>query len=543
MQKTQPLVRTAPPEVVAGPPLNIVGALLLACLLTALVAIGSGLAARVYPTWRPGYLTAACFLVAVEAALVRYRMRLGRHFELGALRYLAAELFALVVLMRIVALFGAGPTDLAARIEEWVRSPLSSIDGVFMICLAVGALVALLARRGMRELEVLEPRTTARPPETGIAADTLRAAEEGREGQALGYIASRLGWGAVLALLALTAQMVDLSRLGAPGLVLSPAAALAGVVYLICGVLLYSQARLGLLRARWQRDETTVAPAVLRRWRLSSPALVLLVALVGLLLPRSYGDGVVDVVRAVLLALLSIASLIALFFGAVAIGALGLALAIPALILALLSGGFERSTYQPPMLPPLPPPAQEIPRGEPPVAPGVVFWTCVAILAGYAFWTVLRRQEWAVAAAARLRAGILAPLLAWLSGVWAGASSYARAVGEAVAQRLRPPPRRRPAARPRLRQLGPGGLVRYFYAATLERAARSGIWRRRAETPYEYGEKLRANLPEAAEDVDRLTEAYLAAVYAPRPTTPAEAAEARGAWQRLRRALRGRKGA
>jgi hypothetical protein len=393
----------------------------------------------------------------------------------------------------------------------------------------------------MRELAALEPRATPGPRETGIAADTLRAAEEGRESEALGYIASRLGWGAVLALLALTAQMVDLRRLGAPAPVLAPAAGLAGVVYLICGMLLYSRARLGLLRARWQRDEATVAPAVLRRWRAASVGLVLLVVVAGLLLPRSYGEGVVDVARAGMLALLSVVSLLALFFGAIAMGVLGLALTIPALILALLTGGFERSTPQPPVLPPQPPPAAAGPPGEPPLAPGVVFWICVAILAGYALWTVLRRQEWAVAAAQRLRAGLLAPLLAWLGWLWAGAAGYARAVGAAVAERLRPPPPRpRPTPRPRLRRLGPGGLVRYFYAATLERAARGGIGRRRAETPYEYGEKLRGHLPAAADDVDRLTDAYLAATYAPRPTTEAEAAEARGVWRRLRRALRGR---
>jgi hypothetical protein len=272
MQKTQPLARPAPSLAVVGP-LNLAGALLLACLLTALVAIGSGLAVRVLPDWRPGYLTAACFLVAVEAALVRYRMQLGRHFELGALRYLAAELFALVALMRAVSLLSRGPVDLAATVEGWVRAPLSSLDGAFLSCLAVGALVALLARAGMGELAALEPRATPRPRETGIAADTLRAAEEGRESEALGFIASRLGWGAVLALLALTAQMVDLDRFGVPAPALSPAVGLAGVVYLTCGVLLYSRARLGLLRARWQREETAVEPGccgagarAARRW-------------------------------------------------------------------------------------------------------------------------------------------------------------------------------------------------------------------------------------------------------------------------------------
>ncbi|NTU83063.1 MAG: DUF4129 domain-containing protein [Chloroflexales bacterium] len=81
--------------------------------------------------------------------------------------------------------------------------------------------------------------------------------------------------------------------------------------------------------------------------------------------------------------------------------------------------------------------------------------------------------------------------------------------------------------------------MRYFYASTLRRAERVGLGRRRADTPYEYGARLGAQLPDSADEVDQLTEAYLAAAYAPRPTTAEEARQARGLWERLRRRLRG----
>jgi hypothetical protein len=517
-----------------------VGALLLAGLLTALVAIISGLVVRFLPAWHAGYLTAACFLVALEAALVRYRMLSGRHLELGSLRYLAAELFALAALMRAVAVLGQGLVTLPQSLELWVRYPLEALDTPFIICLAVGVVVALLARGGMRELAALEPGPGGRPPEVGIAADTLRAEAENRAGEALRYIASRLGWGALIALVALTAQMIDPRELGAPALPPAPLSPLAGIMYLICAVLLYSRARLGLLRSRWQRDDATVEPAVLQRWRVSSLGLVLAVVAIGILLPRGYGGGVVDVARAGLMTVLQILSLVALFFGAIAMGALGLALTIPALILALF-GGFDTGTVLPPALPQMPTPEPPPPPAEPPLAPGLIFWICMAALAGYALWTVLRRQEWVLAAAARLRAGILAPLLAWLGRLWAGVAGYAQIVGEAIAERLRPAPSQPPPGpeRPRLLRLDPGALVRHFYASVVLRAERGGVSRRRAETPAEYGEKLRAHIPEAADDVDSLTAAYLEAAYGPRPTTPAKANEARGLWQRLRRALRG----
>lgn len=542
MQKSSPLARPAL-SLLAVPPLNLTGALLVAGLLSALVGIFSGLLVRFVPAWRPAYLIVACFVVAIEAALVRYRMLQRRHFEIGALRYLAAELFALAVGMRAVALLSLGPANLMATAQAWVRSPFAALDAVFLGCFFLGLLVAVITRAAMHELGMLDLRSPGPRAEFQIDADFYRAELDARERVAVSRIAAWTGWGGAAALAALAAQAVDVTRLTGPALALPPAVALAGCLYLVCAVLLYSRARLGLLSARWHRDEVAVEPAIAGRWRWFSTALVAVVAILGLLLPSSYGDGVVQLARTAFLALLSIASLTALLLGAVAMGALGIALLVPALLLALIAGGPQvgQPLPPPPLVPPVSRPGERIPT-EPPLAPGVIFWICMAILAAYAIWTVLRRQEWARVVVARLRGGGLAPLLAWLSRAWVGARGYASKVGEAIAERLRRPPAepatpRRP--RPRLGRMAPGERVRYFYTSTLRRAARVGLARRAADTPGEYGVRLRSQLPMAADDIERLTDAYLAAVYAPRPTSPEEAAAARGPWSRLRRSLRG----
>jgi hypothetical protein len=72
------------------------------------------------------------------------------------------------------------------------------------------------------------------------------------------------------------------------------------------------------------------------------------------------------------------------------------------------------------------------------------------------------------------------------------------------------------------------------------RAAEGGIDRRAADTPYEYRARLGEQLPEATEAVDGLTDAYVAAAYAPRPVTPTQASTARRLLGRVRRALRAR---
>lgn len=537
MQKTQPIAGQAAPAG-AAPPLNLAGTILLAALTTALVALASGVVVRLLPWWRPAYLVAACFLVAVEAALVRYRMREGRHLSVGAVPYLAAELFALVALTRAVASLSVGPAA-APDLELWLRSPLAAIDIPFVSCLLAGLACAVVVRLGLGELANIEPPMGPIRTEHALDAEIFRARAESDERDAVARLASGLGWGGALALVAIVIQLADLRPWGGSAGSLPPAMALAGMVYLGAGVLLYSRARLSQLQARWRRDDAPTEPGVARRWRRQSLLLVLAAVAIGLALPRSYGAGAFEAARTGALAAVNLLGLAALALGLLAMGALGIALTIPALLLALL-GGAERTSgpiapVEPP--PPPPPPAPV----EPPLAPGVVFWACMALLAGYALWTVLRRQAWAVAAYARLRAGVLAPLAAWLRGLWGGAAGYARKVGGAVAERLRrhePPP---PAARPRLslRRLAPGERVRYFYASTVRRAERGGLGRRPADTPYEYGARLREGLPDAAEDVDQLTEAYLAAAYAPRPTTPAEAQRARGPWERLKRRLRG----
>lgn len=537
MDETQPTAARA----AAAPPLNLAGMLLLATMATALVALVSGAAVRALPFWRPAYLVAACFIVAVEAALVRYRMREGRHLSVGALPYLAAELFALVVLMRVVASLSMGGAALPA-LEGWLRSPLSAIDLPFVVCLLAGLACAVVVRMGLFELELLEPPGGPIMTEHALDAEILRARAEAEERDSLGRLANGAAWGGVLALLALAAQLIDLRPWGGAAGHLPPILGLAGVVYLGCGALLYSRARLLVLRARWERDGATIEPAVIGRWRWQSAALVLAIVALGLVLPRSYGASLLEAARAGALAAANVVGLTALAIGLVALGALGLALTIPAFLLALL-GGLARQPelgerVEPPQMQPPAPPAAV----DPPLAPGVIFWICIGLLAVYALWTVLRRQAWAVAAYERLRAG-LAPLAAWLARLWGGAAGYARKVGEAVAERLRrPEPPPAPTAR-RLAFLGrlsPAELVRYFYASTLRRAERGGLGRRPADTPYEYGARLRERLPDAAEDVDRLTEAYLAAAYGPRPTTPEEARAARGPWERLRRRLRGR---
>lgn len=543
MQRSQQLSRAVVAPEGGALPFQPVAALLLAGLTTTLVAALSGLVVRFVPAWQPGYLIAAVFLIAVEAALVRYRMLRGKHLEVGALRYLAAEIFLLIMLMRVVATLSLDFTDPAATIARWLRSPLAAFDNLFLLCMLVGLGSALLVRLGLQAMAEIAPRPVAPATDDTIEAAFFRADLGAQQKAAFNRLSTALAWGGGITLLALIGQVANFGPFGGPTREPAPAFSLAGIGYLFCALLLYSQARLTLMRSRWQNDGAEVDPAILRCWPAASVALVLAVGLGALALPRSYGMGMLDALRYGVLVLANIFTTLFTYIGLMLFGVMGLLLTIPAAVLAfiaLLLGPLEAREPAPPLTlpeaPPQPPPTEPAALG-----PGVVFWICMALLTGYALLIVLRRQAWAVALWQRVRSGPLERLLERVRGFWARTRAYAHLVSEAIVHRSDTTPGAAAPLerlRPRLRGMNPPELVRALYRATLERAEQRGMGRRNAQTPNEYAADLAERLPDAAEDLATLTDAYVRAAYAPHPISREEAARVRRPFARLRRRLR-----
>jgi hypothetical protein len=79
--------------------------------------------------------------------------------------------------------------------------------------------------------------------------------------------------------------------------------------------------------------------------------------------------------------------------------------------------------------------------------------------------------------------------------------------------------------------------IRRVYAALLARAEASGLARREAETPLEFLPRLIARWPEAAPDLNQVTQAYVAVHYAQQSATREQVREVRAAWERLKNQL------
>ncbi len=511
--------------------LNTQGTLLSAAMLTSLVVVFSGAVNRFNPVWEPNYLIGICLLICLEAGFVHYIARVERMSWGDLARYLVPEIFIMAILMRVAATTSVSGVNLSSQIEQWLYDPLSIIEPVFVLYMLAGLLIGVLTHATMYDLSELAPRALDRndpADDSGRRYAVLVAADRAA---AISRINSRFIFGGIGLLISLGIEAVNLERLGGASLAISTRSVVVSLIYLVSGFLLYSQARLALLQARWQSEGAYVAPEVAHRWGRMSWLLIIGVVGGAGLLPRTYAMGLLDTLRGGL-ALIGYA---VAMIGYVVVWLFGLLLMIPAWLLSLFSSGTTSSQYTPASPPPPPPPVVE---QEPNLLAAMIFWLCMFILAGYAVSIVLQRHPGLLRAL--VSRGPLARLARWLAGLWRDTGTWVELAARAVQTTLRRTPHP-PSIRPRffsLRRLAPRDLIRYFYRSTLLRAAKLGHPRHTGQTPYEYAAEISTDLEDARQDVGELTEAFVVAQYSRREIDTNDARRARRPWERLKARLR-----
>jgi hypothetical protein len=511
--------------------LNRRGILLNAIMLAGLSAVIAGAVGRFATAWRPGYLVAACFLVALEAGLVHAVARTERMWTGEMLRYIVPELMVMLALMRASATLSSSSVALAADLRRWLYDPLSIFDTLFVVYIVAGLFVGVLAHIGMRDLAELAPQPFERSMVQDEGSRRHAVVIAADRAQALRRISSRFAGGGVLLLLALGLEAVNVERIVGPSRTISWLSTAGALSYLVGGCLLYSQARLALLEARWRLDGVVVASNIARHWSRGSLMLIGGVVGVGRVVPRSYGLGLLDTLRGIFGWL----GYTLVLNGYVVIWLFSMLALIPALLFALFSSnGTTTPAAMPRFVPPAaPPPAAQEPR----LLPALIFWACMCFLTGYALWIVAQRHPGLFRAFTTR--GPLAWLLRQLGLAWRDTRAWVGQAAERASQLLRRPValgRRMPSLR--LGRLAPRELVLYFYRSTVRRASERGLRRRGGQTPYEYQAKLVERLPEIEQALGELTEAFVTAQYSPRPVGNEDARRARRPWEEVRRRLR-----
>ena len=131
----------------------------------------------------------------------------------------------------------------------------------------------------------------------------------------------------------------------------------------------------------------------------------------------------------------------------------------------------------------------------------------------------------------------------WLQITWKEAGHQVQDWQQAVRTRLQRQPKEDEENQPpwrfiRLNSLSPREQIRYFYLSTVKRATDKGVARQQAETPLEFAQDLKENWPEAEEDVDALTEAFLEARYGRSPIEKEDVNPVKKRWRQVKSSLR-----
>ena len=525
--------------------------LLIATLVTALMAGPVAIGQAVAPQWQAGYLLPLLFLVALEAVYTTTWLVHPDHRQRRTIGFRLAELVVWLVIVRLLLWMLRGNWPQLYDLWRWLRAPISFFDREFVI---VGVLVAVawaegISNGGIFQQLALQPDELADPP-TGhdqhdwrplLSYTTSRTA-------ILARFSGRWMLGGVFLVLCAAASRLKfqpgagLRLFGLAHLDLSPLMIAALVVYILTGLLLMSLGRLAALRARWRIDKIEGEHTVTRRWPLFTLLLVLIVGGLSALMPLGSTWRLGYWLQIAVLFISNLAYTVVGYILWLLTTLLGLLLSALGLGSEAVTG--ERIQFEPPQLPEQPlDTARELPEW----LGGALFWLLMAIIVVYALVTFLRgrgvRLEWGRLSLFWVR------LRAWWRRWRRGVREAAQGVRKTLAERWA---RRRPeerAGRPGRgflpwRQLSPQERVRLFYLFTVRRAEERGVHRQPHQTPYEHTPALEAGWPDVEEELEALTQAFVVARYSARAIAPDEVQGVRRAWKRVRSALRhGRRGA
>lgn len=482
------------------------------------------------PTWNPTYLIVGCVLAALDGYLSFRLLLSSRMRGTSVLRFRIIELALILILLKAGRYVGRSFADVLAEIEAWPRDLSLVFDLETLTAFALALLCWDAATETARDLKnVSEP-----PKKRALSGSPVRRLI-GRyfAGGAVLLIAfglSRLGSVSVL---------LDLRRPTEGGLVLN------ALVYFFLGLLMLGQTRYVELRRRWRSEEMLVAEDVATRWVRYSLSFVGLATLLALVLPTGFTEGLLNALAD------SLGLVSAVLFYLVSF-ILTLVMLPLAWLIWLLSSLFSHDAEERAR------PAPQLPAFDPPQRPAgaqgmnwlqimwpVIFWLIVAGVVFYVIRTYLRDRP-------GLRKALTGfeplPLLCrgcaafwrWLKG-WT--IRLGKAVGESLPRQLMRPFRSQESEKMpfrffRLRALSPREKVLYYYLSILRRAGRQGYARRGHQTPYEYATMMESNLPQAREELDKLTQAFVEARFGRHEITADQDQRARSNWERVKAALR-----
>jgi len=517
-------------------PLTI--AAMLACIAMGLAQ----LVATFAPAWPGRFFTLMAFLVSLEGIHAQRFLVRNRLTSRDRFRFHFVEWVFILVSLRFGVYFTYGGARLASDMAAWSNNMGSFFTIEFvttsLLILAFWVLAFILSRT-MQDLETspLEKMPSVTDPNHYLRSTMPHQGRTDRQAL-LNRIVGVYFWGGAFLLFITALARVEVSQLITLAHPRSAGIIINVLAYFALGFLLISHAHYTILRANWELQGIPILGRLGRRWMVGVAAFLLLIGAISALLPVSYSVGILETlftaVRWIVFAVVQTVFFILFIFSY-----------IFGMIMNLLSGkpGEDSTPTMQRAIPPEAPPAV---ANEPAswwlVLRSLIFWAVLVAVIGYSVYH-FAGDRWGL-----FRGLTATRLWAWLRRVWQGV----RLVTRRAANRLREEIAQRRAARQAkreqdawryisLRRLAPRDRVRYFYLSTLRRSSQLGFGRPPDLTPLEYEQALARELPDAAQEVHGLTQAFIEARYSEHSIGREEAKVAQTIWQRVKKALSDRR--
>ncbi|HID51447.1 MAG TPA: DUF4129 domain-containing protein [Anaerolineae bacterium] len=501
------------------------------------------------PIWL--WLIPLVFIVALEGVYTTIWLAHPQRRILDRTAYHLSELFVLLLITRLYTWALSGEWPQLALAADYLKYPWRLILDIPFI---IGALLVVMAWFRARAVSETFTRLDIDEAEVNYYTQEVHQREMGNKpvmtfrGDLAAAFFQHWVWGGMVAAVCVALASVDIPSVttvsfpfGFSRLQLPASLLLSVIIYFVAGMALVSQARLATLNARWLHDGMQKSPRVERSWLRFGVILVIVLAVVAAFLPLGSTFAVGRLLEALILGAAAVASFISF-----------LVILITSLFLSLF---FRQGTPPAPVTPePLPtliPTATPIPAATaPPAADDTttillssMFWALALFGAVTALSFYLRGRG--VRPSTQTVRLLWASLRGWLRELWQGVAEQADEVRLAVRQRLQQEKKtgekkegKRPFRFIRINGLTPRQQIRYFYLSTVKRASSRGVEREESETPLEFMADLQENWPEASEELDALTDAFLQARYGRHSLSQEDVQRVKKRWQSVKGALK-----
>jgi uncharacterized protein DUF4129 len=510
--------------------------LLMACVLMALGALMQ----NVLSGWHAGIITGLLLFIVIDRLYTYGQLKsmtpLGREWVTAH----AAQWIGIALLIRFLLAYVNGLDSFLRDLSGFARGDLVRFfSPEFIITFLLALLIWGLTAQFLALLDEigLDVEVALHDDPGPIQMDIIPAH------QRLVNLILSLGIGLVIltALTRLNFRATFSTTVGIPSLEWNrfSGAEAGALLYFVFGLALLSLSRLMSLQTHWGRLRIPVTSDNLtRQWGIYSLLLLFLLAVVVSLLPAGDSFGFFSVLETLFGFLIGIF----VFLSQLVITIVILLLSL--LMLMLGKAPPLRGGSLPPLFPTLP--------TEPVVPPdssaflallrSILLWGSLLAIIVFAFIHFVRQHDSILAGLRRSR------ITNWLILAWQWLYRNAEQTGanlsraiidgwQSIVARLEA---KRLLTRPgflSVRSLDPRRRIYFFYLAMIRRGGDQGVARKPSQTPAEFAVQLEKAVPEAGDDIDSLTQAFIEARYSRQEVDSGKADRVKAIWDRIRRAL------